>query len=678
MKAIVLARVMAVGAVAVLTPGACGQQAAPPARAAAPVHAGATLAQVIDPMMADQLKRLSVACAVVVVVKDGDVAFAKGYGFADVAAQRPATADGTLFHVGSISKLFTGIAVMQLVERGALDLDRDVNDYIDFRVPTPPGGVPVTLRRLLTHHAGFEEHVKELFSRGPAPAPLGPWLARSLPQRIFPAGDIPAYSNYGVALAGYIVERAAALPFADHVRDRILRPLGMERSTFEQPLPPALLPLMARGYHAADEPPLPFVETIAAAPAGALAATGADMGRFMLYLLAGGQPPGGADRRILRPATLAQMLAPAVVTPTGSMGLAFFHPRVDEKRLIGHDGGTLTFTSRLLLAPEQHLGIFASYDGGNLGPAWNDLPRAILRHFDPSPAPPPDAAAERAAARVFEAPGTPEDVPVAARVAGAYQSTRRADTTMVRFDSLLNQIVFHDNRDGTLRQTSPLPPYGKAGRLKRDPHGPVPALFRDDKGRPMAFTLSADGRDHVAARLDIGSPAQAWQRVPIYLDARMVLPVVAACVLFALVTLLAWPLRPLGRRVLGRLRAPGPTPQAPGAGQPPPGRRARLVARLALAVQTGVLAFAAALFIASRRELIMASPALDPVFVGLFGLAWLGVVGSIACVAIAGWFWRTGAGSRATRVHHTAVALVTVVLAWFLVTWHIAGTTLVY
>ena len=149
---------------------------------------------------------------VVVVTRDGPV-FARGYGFADAAAKTPFTADATLVRPGSISKLFTGIAVMQLVDAGKLDLDRDVNAYIDFAIPVPEGGVPVTLRRLMTHRAGFEEHLKGLFSRNPAPEPLGRWLAEYLPRRLFPNGDVEAYSNYGAALAGYVVERVSGEPF---------------------------------------------------------------------------------------------------------------------------------------------------------------------------------------------------------------------------------------------------------------------------------------------------------------------------------------------------------------------------------------------------------------------------------------------------------------------------------
>jgi CubicO group peptidase (beta-lactamase class C family) len=273
----------------------------------------ANLTSVVDPLMADWAgKRKGPGAVVVVVTRDAEV-FAKGYGFADVDAKKPFTADATLVRPGSISKLFTGIAVMQLVDAGKLDLDRDVNGYIDFAIPAPEGGVPVTLRRLLTHRAGFEEHSKGLWT--PKPEPLGPWLARNLPQRLFPKGDVEAYSNYGVALAGYIVERASGELFVAYVQRHILDPLGMSHSTFWQPLPDDLAPLMAKGYRGtSDTPPLTFFEMVAA-PAGGLSATGTDMGRFIRALMNGGALDGA---RILPKARLDEMMAPNSATPAGT------------------------------------------------------------------------------------------------------------------------------------------------------------------------------------------------------------------------------------------------------------------------------------------------------------------------------------------------------------------------
>src|SRR5712692_10228580 len=288
-------------AFAVMASGAGADEAAPQTRLEL---TAANLASVVDPLMEEWIGKHRGPGAVVVVMRDGPV-FAKGYGFSDIDAKKPFTADATLVRPGSISKLFTGIAVMQLVDVGRLDLDRDVNGYIDFAIPTPAGGVPVTLRRLLSHRAGFEEHAKGLFSRDREPEPLGRWLAKNLPRRLFPKGDVEAYSNYGVALAGYIVERVSGEPYASYMQRHLLDPLGMSHSTFRQPLPDDLAPLMAKGYRTSDTPPLTFFETIAAVPAGGLSATGADMGRFIRALMNGGALDGV---RILSKARLDEMM----------------------------------------------------------------------------------------------------------------------------------------------------------------------------------------------------------------------------------------------------------------------------------------------------------------------------------------------------------------------------------
>ncbi len=161
-------------------------------------------------MVPDGLSRGDIAGLVISVVRDGVVLFEKGFGWADVAGRVPMDPETTVIRVASISKSFTATAVLQLVEQGKLDLDRDVNDYLDFVIP-PAFGAPITLRHLLTHTAGFEETA---YPRFVPPAPLRQHLLR-IPERIYPPGTIPAYSNYGLHLAGYLVERASGQSIAD-------------------------------------------------------------------------------------------------------------------------------------------------------------------------------------------------------------------------------------------------------------------------------------------------------------------------------------------------------------------------------------------------------------------------------------------------------------------------------
>jgi CubicO group peptidase (beta-lactamase class C family) len=406
----------------------------------------------IDPLMAKWIDRHKGPGAVVVVVtRDGPV-FAGGYGFADIDARKPFDAETTLVRPGSISKLFTGIAVMQLADAGKLDLDRDVNGYIDFAIPTPAGGVPVTLRRLLTHRAGFEEHFKGLFSRNPEPEPLGRWLAKNLPRRLFPQGDVEAYSNYGFALAGYVVERVSGEPYASYVQRHILDPLGMSHSTFQQPLPDDLAPLMARTYRPWPLPQLAVFQTIIA-PAGALSATGADMGRFMRALINGGTLDGV---RILPKARLDEMMAPGNATPAGYLGLVFFGTKVAGHDSIGHDGDTTTFFSSLKIFPEQGVGVFVSRSGTGEVKAANQIPdpaTAIAKRFLPTV---PEAADVRA-------PAFPSDP----GVAGIYHSSRRAESSLVRLKDLVTERVLKIDGAGNVTSYSAIWPFGDGRMLKR-------------------------------------------------------------------------------------------------------------------------------------------------------------------------------------------------------------------
>src|SRR6266536_1274853 len=184
----------------------------------------------LDGIVPLQLERDNIAGATIAVVKDGKLLFAKGYGYADYEQKKTVSPEETLFRPGSVSKLFTWTAVMQLVEQGKLDLDRDVNAYLDFKIPDA-FGKPITLRNVMTHTPGFEEAVQELFV-GDAKdlKPLGPYLKEHLPERIFPPGTTPAYSNYATAMAGYIVQRVSGQDYFDYVDEHILKPLGMTHS----------------------------------------------------------------------------------------------------------------------------------------------------------------------------------------------------------------------------------------------------------------------------------------------------------------------------------------------------------------------------------------------------------------------------------------------------------------
>src|SRR5580704_2219786 len=241
----------ATAAPATTAPAAAPQATVPPATAPAATAAVALTAEDLnawlDGYMPYALHTGDIAGAVVAVVKDGQIVTERGYGYADLDKRTPVDPKLTLFRPGSVSKLFTWTAVMQQVEQGKIDLDADINQYLDFKV-TGKDGKPITMRNLMQHTAGFEEQARGIISASNNLPSYDALLKQHVPTRVFEVGSTPAYSNYGASLAGYIVERVAHEPFDAYVEHHIFEPLDMKHSSFRQPLPPELAPLMATGY----------------------------------------------------------------------------------------------------------------------------------------------------------------------------------------------------------------------------------------------------------------------------------------------------------------------------------------------------------------------------------------------------------------------------------------------
>lgn len=326
-----------------------------------------------DNTVNSKLEKYHIPNATVAVVKDGEIVYKKGFGLADIENNIPVDADTTLFRIGSTSKLITWTAVMQLVEAGKLDLNTDINTYLDFEIPPQlekplrnTTAKPITMTDLMTHTPGFEDYPGMLFRLSKDELlPLNDYIKNYLPARIFPAGEVAAYSNYGTALAGYIVERVSGLPFSEYVEKNIFTPLNMNKSTYRQP--PAL-----------DSPvriakPYRFVngsyteasfEYIMLEPAGSMSSTASDMANFMLAHLSGGAYNGG---RILKEETLKEMHKQHFTydSTLGGMTLGFMHGVFNDKNVLFHGGSTMLYNTGLYLAPEVNTGIFISCSGGN-------------------------------------------------------------------------------------------------------------------------------------------------------------------------------------------------------------------------------------------------------------------------------------------------------------------------
>ncbi len=420
---------------------------APPATLAGPaaVSTGPALvtrkdlSAFLDGKVPYAIARANIAGAAVAVVANGQLLFSKGYGFADVKSRRPVVPDRTLFRAGSVSKLFTWTAVMQLVQAGKLDLDRNINDYLDFKVPEPYGH-PITLRDLMTHSAGFEDTVTDLFVSRPSQLfPLRRYLIRHMPPLIYPPGKVVAYSNYGATLAGYIVQRVAGEPFDEYVSRHILQPLGMTHATFQQPLPASLQPLMASGYHrASDGSTVPF-ELVEAAPAGALTTTVTDLAKFMLAQLDDGSYAGA---QILSPATIQEMHTPQGRPLPGmnGMDLGFYDENRNGLRIIGHAGDTGAFHSDVHLLLDKGVGLAIMLNSTGDSGAAESVRVAIFRRFLDRyfPYTPPKEA-------TIADPGKD-----AARVAGFYGSSRH---TALRILTAISQSSVTARPDGEIEES---------------------------------------------------------------------------------------------------------------------------------------------------------------------------------------------------------------------------------
>lgn len=322
------------------------------------------LSAFVDGMMETQFKLLDISAMTVSIVKDGQVILARGYGMQNREKDIPVTADRSLFRIGSTSKLFTWTAVMQQLEQGNLDLDADVNEYLKtFQIPDT-FDEPITLKHVLTHTPGFEEGgLGYLINYNPdKDSSIAKFLATYIPERVNKPGAYGSYSNYATALAGLIVENVSGVPFDDYVEQNIFEPLGMNNTTFREPLPDSIRADMTIGYkrEAGVYEVQPYEILGGVRPAGSVASTAADMAKFMMAHLNGGSL-GGAQ--ILRPETAALMHS-VLFQPDdrlGAMAHGFYEEFINGHRLIGHGGDTFQFHTDMMLDQSENLGIFVSY-----------------------------------------------------------------------------------------------------------------------------------------------------------------------------------------------------------------------------------------------------------------------------------------------------------------------------
>jgi CubicO group peptidase (beta-lactamase class C family) len=459
-------------ALALAVAGAVGAVSAPATEDRSPAREAVELEAFVDGLMGGQLAAHHVAGAVVVVVRDGRVALEKGYGYADFRERRAVDPQRTLFRIASNSKMFVWTAVMQLVEEGKLDLRSDVNKYLrGFQVPER-FAEPVTLERLMSHTAGFEDRVVGLFSESPdAMRPMAELVRTQMPRRVFPPGQVAAYSNYGTTLAALIVEQVSGRPYERFLEERILRPLGMSHATLAQPLPSGLAGDMSKGYQWSAglfvEQPFEYVPW---APCGGMSVSGADMARFMLAHLGDGAL---GEVRILGAASARKMRGrlPSPYPPSAAMLHGFFPMDWNGETVYGHGGDTIWFHSLTAMLPQRGLGVFAAYNTDSGAWARSYFMPAFLDHFFPRPLDkePTEPRAERAALERFT---------------GTYFPARTSMSDLTRIGSLaMGFRTLRVSSDGYLVSSG----------------GPAPVRWR--RIEPLVFQ-EVDGKERIVFRQD--------------------------------------------------------------------------------------------------------------------------------------------------------------------------------
>lgn len=334
----------------------------------------------LEGFLKSQMEEYNVPGVTLSLVKDGEILISEGYGFSNLKEKRKVDPDRTLFRPGSGSKLFIWTAVMQLVEEGKIDLNVDINNYLDFKIPNEIEGVkgqevpPITMMNLMNHNAGFEDILEQLFVLNKnSVRPLGEYLKKHIPARIYPPGEQMAYSNYGSALAAYIVQRVSNMDFYDYVQSNIFTPLNMHHSTFRQPPEDSIEGDISHGFvyqkgkYQSDQ-----FEYIQPYPAGSLSSTATDMAKFMIAHLNAGSYN---DTNILKPETVDIMHSQSFTHYEDFAGMAhgFIEMKKNNYRVLTHGGDTFLFHSGIFLIPELNLGLFVSYNGRDASLARRSL-----------------------------------------------------------------------------------------------------------------------------------------------------------------------------------------------------------------------------------------------------------------------------------------------------------------
>ncbi len=491
----------------------------------------------MDGLIASKLKDNNIAGATACIVKDGEILLLKGYGYSDLEERLHVNPEETLFRIGSVSKLFVWVAVMQLVEKGFLDLNRDINDYlIDFQIPDT-FEEPITMTHLMSHTPGFEDIITGLFAEELAMMPLDKLLQKQLPARVRPPGVHAAYSNHGTSIAAHIVELLSGLDWSEYVEQNIIFPLGMHSTTFRQPLPENLAENMSKGYRYENgemtEKPFEFVSI---PPAGSTTTSARDMANFMRMFLQHGYFD---ETKILDSATYEKMLQPVMyhAPMVNPCRYGFMDMSIKCQKIIGHGGNTFWFHSLMALFPEHNMGLFISFNSDGGGAAYiNALKAFVDQYFETKKELNPPIELSDKYLKKFS---------------GSYKLNRYPHNDYTKIISLMMQGKT-SVKDGMLRTNF---------MDEVNYWVPIDSLIFREKNSCEILAFEKDEKGRIAHGFLGEWPIMAVDRVPFYESQTLHLAIMVIAIIFSLIALVFWPVVFFTRRNYKPLRnTPSPLP----------------------------------------------------------------------------------------------------------------------
>ncbi|MFD5465572.1 serine hydrolase domain-containing protein [Kitasatospora sp. NPDC127059] len=596
--------------------------------------------RLFDEIVPKLLAEHKIPGAAVGVVAGGQQVFAGGYGVSDVPNRKAVDPARTAFFMGSDAKVFTAVAVLQQVRAGKLDVHADVNTYLTgFKIKDSYPGHPVTVENLLTHTGGFDDTFMGLAEAAPQRVGgLGAALAAHQPDRVRAPGVTAAYDNYGVALAGYLVEVVSGQPFDQYVAEHVLQPLGMDHTTFAQPHPAGIDADLAHGYRPDGDG-----QTETKGLYGPLTPTGAaavttvtDMGRLMLAQLQGGSVDG---RSILDREGDALLLARHFGPDQRIPGMAYLLEQRNRngQQLLVKDGDVPGFHSNLALLPARGVGLYVTVngDGEDATGGWmtQQVLNAFVDRFYPAS---PSAAAPAAIGGDL------------GKFTGDYRSTRVSQSNLTKAAALMGSVHIAA-RDGKLIVTGP---------VSRDPQVDEtqweqvqPGLFQQVGGSAqLAFELNGDG--DVVSMVTDSDPTIAYQPLAWYQAPELHQRIAIGSLALLGLTVIGWLVAAVVRAVRGKGRAGQPVVRLLG-----------WVTGAVLVVATGCFALLTSDSNALNQTLFLGDSPLLKVVPAMYAGAAVLTLLMVVCAVVA---WRRGWWGVFGRLHYTGVtlaALLFVVLA---------------